>query len=159
MSGDRAQEERGSGRGVEQDDAKTGGDQEQLRAMQMQRRASERKGGGGAVDLGMLEKPGAKLGGSTHELAPGATLRFEFGENQIWGINKLTVDPPHAATVEDQLLEKYTDHVLGSMSKHAMTIKISEKAKSGEKIKFTTNPNYQSRDSPDWAFSFSVHVK
>jgi hypothetical protein len=123
-------------------EAKSGGDQ-----------------GGQVHDLGLLDKPGDQLKGSNQSLAVGDSLRFSFGENQIWGINTLIVTPPDALQWTDKQLEDYKHHVLGSMSKHQFTLTVSPDAKPGEKIHVQTYANHQSQGDPGWDFSFDIEVK
>jgi len=159
MGGERERQSGGEHDAQEQAPEPQGGGD--LKHAAMQRRQRERKdsGGGKVTDLGMLEKPGTKLAGSTHELAPGDSLRFSDGENQIWGLGEITVEPPHLATMDNKELENYKDHVLGSMSKHQYTLKVAADAKAGDKINVKCAGDFQSRNDPGWAFSFKVVVK
>ena len=110
------------------------------------------------VDLGEIDKPGAKLKGSTQVLVPGETLKFRTRENQIWGLGQITVKPAGALTLSSKQLQPMHAGQLGSTSLNEYSFTVPKNAKPGTVFTVTTAANYQSRNDPSWAFSFKVKV-
>lgn len=108
------------------------------------------------VNLGELRLPGAVLANTTRELRPGDTLQFDTRINQIWGLGEIKVTPEGALAVKEELLEQ--NHMAGDTSKYRYQLKVPRDAQRGSEIEVKTSGHYQTRNDPNWAFSFKVKV-
>lgn len=114
------------------------------------------------TDLGVLaggpgSGPGDVLKGKTQNVGPGGSLSFVAPTNQIWGLGEVTVSPAGAATITQELVKKKEPGMLGGATYYRYTITLPKDATRAVTIK--TSGNYQTRNSPQWAFSFKVSPK
>jgi hypothetical protein len=118
--------------------------------------AAHRMAKHGIQDLGTLAHPGQALKG-LHHLQPGQSLRFSVAVNQIWGLGEINLSPAGAGLeLQQKEVHAMQPGVLGSTSLQQYTLTMTQTAKAGTKFTVTTLGNYQVRDNPDWAFSFTV---
>lgn len=111
------------------------------------------------TDLGVLagdgtKGPGDVLKGKVEKVGPGGTLTFIAPTNQIWGLGEVTVEPAGAAKIKQTLVKAKVPGALGGATYYRYSITLPKSATTPVTIK--TSANYQTRNSPSWAFSFKV---
>lgn len=108
-------------------------------------------------DLRDLKGPGSVLAGSSWTFKPGESLRFEDYENQIRGLGAIKVSPAGALEVTRKMVDPGRPS-FGNAPRYEYTFTVPKNAKPGKTVTVTTAGDYQTRNSPDWAFSFKVKV-
>jgi hypothetical protein len=112
----------------------------------------------GGQDMGELAKPGAALGGKTFALGAGETLTFRTRENQIFGLGQIQAAPAGIVTVQSKVIKPMNPGQFGDKTLTEYRVSVAPGAKAGSTAAIKTSGDWQSRDDPDWAFSFSVKV-
>ncbi len=112
---------------------------------------------GASKNLGKLANPGSKMAKETFQLAPGKTLTFRFEGNQIWGIYGLKVAPANGAKTAFKKLQN-SNGSLGGNSLYEWKVTVPANAKKDKVVKLITEPAFQARNDPKWAFEFKIKV-
>ena len=91
-------------------------------------------------------------------MRPGETLRFATRENHIYGVGEFRLEPKGGLEVHRKLIDPAVAGRLGAPSLYEYTLKLPADAKPGSTVRVATGGHFQTRNDPDWAFSFAVSV-
>lgn len=110
----------------------------------------------GLLNLGHLDKPGARLAQKRFELVPGGTLRFATSESAVRGLGRIQA-PQGALVVRRTVLKAPKPGLAGGRAEIEYRLTLPLNAKPGV-YKVSTGGAFQVRQDPAWAFSFELHV-
>ena len=103
------------------------------------------------LSLGLMPKPGAVLGGKTFSLKPGQSLVFEAEGNQINNMGGLTAAGLQLS--QDWLSGPAS---MGGDVRYRYTVTLPQDTAVGTRFSLKSNPAFQSRNNPNYAFTFEI---
>ena len=106
-------------------------------------------------------KPGAALGNRVFTVTPAQTFRFEAWENGLIGFGSVMV-PDHALAPYVYITRVERERRRpgpGGKTLYVYTLMAADNAPPNTDIVVQTTGEYQTRQDPNWAFRFTLHVQ